>query len=367
MEPTKAPWATKTTAPGTSNLPPVARGETTTAPWARTGASAIPPRPLEVSIPASPRFPEPIPNLESHAFQPARKYITTQELLRKFLASSVALDFLSFALALNEAVCGHAISEPCQASEGVTSLINLLDTMDTWVTEIPPAAHTLRYGNPSFRVWFQRLKTQASELVASVLPPSLRTRGDTLAELTPYLIDSFGNETRIDYGTGHETTFVAFLFCLTRAGVVNAQDAQALVTKVFDRYVRLMRRIQTTYWLEPAGSHGVWGLDDYQFFPFVWGSSQLVDHPYLKPNAIHSAEALEDESKNYMYLAAVRFVRHVKKGPLAETSPMLSDISAVASWSKVNKGMFKMYQAEVLGKLPIMQHFLFGSLLPFPV
>jgi len=42
---------------------------------------------------------------------------------------------------------------------------------------------------------------------------------------------------------------------------------------------------------------------------------------------------------------------------------MLFDISGIrAGWGKINKGMIKMYNAEVLSKFPVIQHFPFGSM-----
>ena len=45
--------------------------------------------------------------------------------------------------------------------------------------------------------------------------------------------------------------------------------------------------------------------------------------------------------------------------------PYPTNLSQVKTWDKVNAGMIKMYKAEVLGKLPVIQHFLFGSILPY--
>ena len=58
---------------------------------------------------------------------------------------------------------------------------------------------------------------------------------------------SFGNATRIDYGTGHENTFIAFLLCLHELGLVCEDDQKALVMRVFAKYISVMRKLQMLY------------------------------------------------------------------------------------------------------------------------
>lgn len=110
----------------------------------------------------------------------------------------------------------------------------------------------------------------------------------------------------------------------------------------------LMRTLQETYWLEPAGSQGVWGLDDYHFLPFLWGSAQLIDHKFVRPRAIRTEDIVESLAHDYFYLACIQFINKVKTGSLVEHSPMLVDISGVKTWAKVNEGMIKMYRVRGL-------------------
>jgi len=174
-----------------------------------------------------------------------------------------------------------------------------------------------------------------------------------------------GDRQRLDYGSGHELNFIMWIYCLQLVDLIKKEDHRALVLRVFQKYLQVMRHIQKSYWLEPAGSHGVWGLDDYQFLPFLWGSAQLIDHKHIKPKSISSQETVEAFANDYMYLGCVQFINQVKTGSFFEHSPLLYDISGAKNWNKVNEGMLKMFKGEVLGKLPIMKHFFFGPLIPF--
>ena len=78
------------------------------------------------------------------------------------------------------------------------------------------------------------------------------------------------------------------------------------------RYFALIRRLIETYTLEPAGSHGVWGLDDTSFLPFLLGSGQLKDQPAAPATAsIMQPEVVKAQGDRNLYFAAIAWINKV--------------------------------------------------------
>lgn len=291
--------------------------------------------------------------------EPKREIMSPTD-LTKWEKSQAYSDYLGFILTLNDAVKGKSMRGNYTVSEASKKLVTMLETMDVWIDEIPPTDQPQRFGNKAFRTWCNKLEENAASLIQTLLPEKFVGAS---AELAAYLKDGFGNKTRIDYGTGHEACFAAFLCCLFKLRVLDQGDCVAIVFKVFQRYLELMRRLQLRYRMEPAGSQGVWGLDDFQFLPFIWGSSQLIGHPNLDPQHFTCQKIIEQNHPDYMFLGCIDFINQMKTGPFAEHSNILWGISSVRTWDKVNSGLIKMYKAEVLSKFPVIQHFVFGTLM----
>jgi serine/threonine-protein phosphatase 2A activator len=169
----------------------------------------------------------------------------------------------------------------------------------------------------------------------------------------------------MDYGTGHETSFALFLLALTlvRFFRPTEEEERQLVLRVFVRYLQLCWKLQDSYRLEPAGSHGVWGLDDSSFLGYIFGSAQLRGITPSVPQGLFADAYLfhPDQTEipvtavlqpslppTNLYFLSVSRIHQVKIGPFHEHSSQLYSIATgVPSWNKVNSGLFKMYEVSL--------------------
>ncbi|KAL7676883.1 hypothetical protein ACOME3_003132 [Neoechinorhynchus agilis] len=251
-------------------------------------------------------------------------------------------------------------------------LLSSLDKMDSWINENPVRnLDECRFGNVAFRDWHSKLVKNSKEVVEEIFKgtSTINVTKEDLAtaiyEASQYLNLSFGSEVRLDYGTGHELNFVLFLMIFFKTGALDLRsDAVVTILVVFQRYLRLVRRIQSEYRLEPAGSHGAWSLDDYQFLCFLFGSAQFNDCG-AKPNDFIDPTIYTRDANDFMFMSAIKHINEVKSGPFFEHSNQLWQISGVPTWRKVHQGLVKMYRVEVLGKFPVVQHLLFGKYFQF--
>lgn len=132
---------------------------------------------------------------------------------------------------------------------------------------------------------------------------------------------------------------------------------------VFNAYFSLIRHLIVAYKLEPAGSHGVWGLDDYQFLPFLFGAFQIDQQASgIKPCEVLTAlENSMGQNAHLTFLQAIAFVNRYKTGgAFSEHSPTLHSILVGCSgWNQIGLGPLKMHRAEVMEEFPVVQHLKF--------
>ncbi|GAC98445.1 protein phosphatase type 2A phosphotyrosyl phosphatase activator [Pseudozyma hubeiensis SY62] len=371
-----------TPAPASSSSPAASSSTTAT----------LPSQPL----PDLPRIPL-SPTTLSRIAPPIKKIHSDSD-LESWKRSSAYSTYTLFLQRICEASVGKPTRLPSRPTSNPTTpvekLISLLYQLDSWTDEIEPQSKPQRFGNLAFRDWGQRLGERIEQLHYDLLPEQLHP---FVVELREYLMDGFGSFVRIDYGSGHEFAFFAWLCYLYRLGFFDGDEGdegkveEQIGVSIFPLYLMVVWRLQDRYGLEPAGSHGVWGLDDFQFIPYIIGSSQLRSQSSLRPNQIItvssqtqllpqpstpavlistpftipasnlSGDAAEVVLPN-LYLTSLLRIQVLKRGPFHEHSPLLWDIATtVPNWVKVHAGMLKMYAAECLGKRVVVQHFPFGG------
>jgi hypothetical protein len=306
-------------------------------------------------------------------------------------------------------------------SPGMASLHGSLSAMESrWLKDLPPDKKTrARFGNPVFKQWHSRLLTRSHRIIESMMACHLKFAVDrssnknddddddqakpwdmevlqecsnagqhaadsdddcsnsnnsnsksqkqekVIIELQANLHQAYGHDIRLDFGTGHELCFYIFIYILCKIGmfgnpktITPSNDIMAPVAlSITSRYLKICRGLQTEYMLEPAGSHGVWGLDDYHCVPFYIGACQLQNAYYAnagfdyyeKPSCIHKHGILTSaDAESILYFTCIRYIKQLKKNvPFFESSPMLNDVSQLANWAKVSGGLLRLFEGKL--------------------
>lgn len=172
-------------------------------------------------------------NPSEHEYVEPLKKINVAEDVQFFLTSRAYKDIVTWILMLNASMFPRKddsgkthtwpIGMPAKnLSPMVTSLRSMLHDLDQMLEKYPPDTGPRRFGNVAFRDWYAGLEANVDDLLKKCLPKQIQadaSQGPSpLVELRAYLLGGWGSPQRLDYGTGHELSFLAFLACLWKLG-----------------------------------------------------------------------------------------------------------------------------------------------------
>lgn len=174
-----------------------------------------------------------------------RKCINDGDDLNFFLASTAYRDIKIWLLQLNRAlfptkdehgtISTCVLDSPPTYSPIVASLQALIRELENLILNAPPHTGPRRFGNVAFRDWYRLAEEKTEALLQTHLNSVLEQHANdpsVLIELKAYLLGSFGSALRLDYGTGHELSFLAFLACLSKIDAFAPGEERAIVVGV---------------------------------------------------------------------------------------------------------------------------------------
>lgn len=178
-----------------------------------------------------------------------------------FLRTKAYADIMTFLLQLNRSMVPQPATEISSdikswplnqpispLSTNVEMIASLIQSLKSLMTRAPPLTGPRRFGNAAFRTWYSLVEEAVPGLLKETLPAAVweHAKGENERrilekELELYLLGSFGNPRRLDYGTGHELSFLAFLGCIWKLGGFAQGDAgeeeRAIVLGIIQPYV----------------------------------------------------------------------------------------------------------------------------------
>jgi len=154
-----------------------------------------------------------------------------------------------------------------------------------------------------------------------------------------HLQKSFGESSRMDFGTGHELNFICYLYERCTQGLLKINEIYSL----YRAYYSIIKKYIKKYNIEAAGARGCWSVDDYTLIPYIFGSAENFD-----------VEGVALNMPNGLFKDA------------CEDKPITGMLESLCknTWAGVNVKMLSMYDTEVLGKYVVTQHFIYSSYLP---
>ncbi|GAA5958860.1 hypothetical protein JCM3765_000760 [Sporobolomyces pararoseus] len=281
--------------------------------------------------------------------------------------------------------------EQGKSSQAIDQLRKFLDKVEQQVQDAQPLEpQNQKHAFSSFR---SKLAVLATSLHLELLP-SLLHADVLLPELQFHLLRSFGSQSRLDYGTGHELSFMFYLLSLRLTGILKNEDSKFVVEKILKKYWKICELVRKKFGLVIAGRRGVWKKDE--TIGRVWFDSNASEarvHPARSKSSSSLSSSslyLNTSSTPLNLLRSLLLSSHHHHGPennspssgTSTPNPYSFNISASSSSTSSSfpspspstspspthesrSDLYQLYLHTTLVPLPCLLHLRFGSLLPF--